>query len=73
MEDPRNASSSASSSDDEYLATSEDVLDLEEPVDEDSDAYSPEVLQNLTIEDDDSETKSNPELDLPIKRRFGFN
>ncbi len=73
MEDPRHASSSASSSDDEYVATSEDVLDLEEPVDEDSDAYSPEVLQNLTIEDDDSETKSNPELDLPIKRRFGFN
>ncbi len=64
------SSSSSSSSDDDENVTSDDSADVMESVDQDSDAYCPEVLQNLTIDDDDSETKSNPEL--PIKRRFEF-
>ena len=74
MEEPNQASSSSSSSseDDENIS-SEDSLDVMESVDQDSDTYCPEVLQNLAIDDiddDESETKSNPEL--PIKRRFGY-
>ncbi len=70
MKELMRASSSVSSSseDDDYVATPEDVMDIEENVDQDSDSYCPEVLQNLTIDDDDLETKSNP--DPPIKRRF---
>ena len=77
MEEPNQASSfsniSLSSSEDDENVSSEDSMDVMESVDQDSDTYFPEVLQNLTIEDTDgdhSEAKSNPEL--PIKRRFGF-
>jgi hypothetical protein len=75
MEDPKD-----SSSEDEYIERSDDVSDIIADIDEndntDQDTFTPDILQDLVIDEDEAEVvdyeqteaKSNPGTTLQVRR-----